>query len=139
MISLQQQNKKSRFRKWIYRCAFILLILLMLLQLHHYDTALDTLAKLNIEQSNDLHNIQKELHSIQLQDLKIQSDVSELKLKINGQFQDIHNDIPQPDLHKKHSVVHSVSLFSPASAITTTTVTILTLLKGITSLIPSFN
>jgi hypothetical protein len=111
----------------------------MLLQLHHYDTALDALAKLNVEQSNDIHSLQKELHSIQLNDLKIQSDVSDLKLKINGQFQDIHNDIPQPDLHKKHSDVHSVSLFSPASVISTTTVTVLTILKSVTSLIPSFN
>jgi hypothetical protein len=110
----------------------------MLLQLHHYDTALDALAKLNVEQSNDIHNMQKELHSIELNDLKIKSDVSDLKLKINGQFTDIHNDIPSPDLHKD-SKVHSVSAFTPASVITTTTVTILTLVKGITSMIPSFN
>jgi hypothetical protein len=111
----------------------------MLLQLHHYDTALDALAKLNIEQGNDIHNMQKELHSIQLQDLQIKSDVSDLKLKINGQFQNItHQDIPSPDLHKD-SKAHSVSVFTPASIVTTTTVTILTLVKGITSLIPVFN
>jgi hypothetical protein len=109
----------------------------MLLQLHHYDSALDALAKLNVEQSNDIHNMQKELHSIQLQDLQIKSDVSDLKLKINGQFQDIHNDIPQPDLHKD-SKVH-INAFTPASIITTTTVTVLTILKSVTSLIPSFN
>jgi hypothetical protein len=137
VIILQQQNKKSKFKKWLYRALFIALILLLLLQLHHYDTALDTLAKLNVEQSNDIHNMQKELHSIQLQDLKIQSDVSDLKLKINGQFQDIHNDIPSPDLHKD-SKVH-INAFTPASIVTTTTVTILTLVKGITSLIPAFN
>jgi hypothetical protein len=138
VIPLQQQIKKSKFRKWLYRVAFVLLILLMLLQLHHYDTTLDALAKLNVEQSNDIHNMQKELHSIQLQDLKIKSDVSDLKLKINGQFQDIHNDIPSPDLHKD-SKVHSVSAFTPASIVTTTTVTVLTILKGVTSLIPAFN
>jgi hypothetical protein len=110
----------------------------MLLQLHHYDTALDALAKLNVEQGNDIHNMQKELHSIQLQDLQIKSDVSDLKLKINGQFQDIHNDIPQPDLHND-SKIHSVSAFTPASIITTTTVTVLTILKSVTNLIPSFN
>jgi hypothetical protein len=137
VISLQQQNKKSKFRKWLYRVAFILLILLMLLQLHHYDTALDALAKLNVEQSDTINHMQKELHNIELNDLKIKSDVSDLKLKINGQFTDIHNDIPSPDLHKD-SKVH-INAFTPASIVTTTTITILTLVKGITSLIPSFN
>jgi hypothetical protein len=82
--------------------------------------------------------MQKELHSIQLQDLQIKHQLDGLQLKINGQYQDIHNTetMPQPDLHKK---VHTVSAFSPASVITTTTVTILTILKSVSSLIPTFN
>jgi poly(3-hydroxyalkanoate) synthetase len=110
----------------------------MLLQLHHYDLALQELAKLNIEQNDTIHNMQKELHNIELRDLQIKSDVSDLKLKINGQFQDIHNEkMPSPDLHKKHDV--HITTFSPTSIITTTTVTVLTLLRGISSLIPAFN
>jgi hypothetical protein len=111
----------------------------MLLQLHHYEIALDTLTKLNVEQNHTINSMQKELHTLNLNDLQIKHQLDGLQLKINGQFQDIHNEnIPQPDLHKKYDV-HSVSLFSPASVISTTTVTVLTILKGITSLIPSFN
>lgn len=139
MNALQQQNKKSRFKKWLWRLLFIVLILLMLLQLHHYEIALDTLAKLNVDQSTDIHNMQKELHSVELQDLQIKHQLDGLQLKINGEYQDIHNDIPQPDLHKKHSDVHSVSAFTPASIVTGTTVTVLMILKGITSLIPALN
>jgi hypothetical protein len=111
----------------------------MLLQLHHYDTALDALAKLNVEQNHTIDSMQKELHNIDLRDNQIKHQLDGLQLKINGQYQDIHNEnIPQPDLHKKHSEVH-ISAFTPASVITTTTVTVLTILKGITNLIPAFN
>jgi hypothetical protein len=110
----------------------------MLLQLHHYDTALDALAKLNVEQNHTIDSMQKELHNIDLHNQVIEHKLDGIQLKINGQYQDIHTTetIPQPDLHKK---LHNVSAFTPASVITTTTVTILTLVKGITSLIPAFN
>lgn len=136
---MQQQNKKSKFKKWLYRLLFAVLILLMLLQLHHYDTAIDALAKLNVEQNHTIDSMQKELHNIDLHNHIVEHQLDEIKLKINGsEVPSTHNEIPHTDLHKD-SKVHTISLFSPASVISTTTVTVLTLVRGIASLIPVFN
>ena len=127
--------EKGRFRKWCWRFIFLILILLLLLDLNHINLALDTLAKLTIDHGDTLNSLQNEIHNLEVQNTDLQSQVEGLTLKINGEVHNIHNEIPKTEVHNV-STIHTPSIFTPASMITTTTVTVLTLLKGIASFIP---
>lgn len=143
-------NRKSKFRKWLWRVLFLILLILLLLQFHHYNVALEGLARFNIEQSDMIHNLQQEVHKLELSNANLQIQTDMMKVKLNGiELNQLHNSVQnitpmEPHIQDIYSEVHTDSkvnipnLVSPTTMITTAAVTIFTVIKGIASLVPAF-
>jgi hypothetical protein len=133
-----KDNKKSRFKKWIYRLLFLLLLLLFLLAYGHLTLAIETLAKINNDQVNIINDLQQQVHSLQVHtaNLQVQSDM--MKVKINGlEMANIHNDLPKID-EQTHTATHAnLDVLKPIPIITVAAMTVVTVLKGIGSFIPA--
>jgi hypothetical protein len=91
---MNKNKKENKLIKWLRRIAFLLLILLLLFQLHHFSLAIEALARFNIEQGNLIHTLQQQVHNLQVSNVDLHNQVEMMTVKINGL--EIHN-IPHTD------------------------------------------
>jgi hypothetical protein len=140
---MNKNKKENKLIKWLRRIAFLLLILLLLFQLHHFSLAIEALARFNIEQGNLIHTLQQQVHSLQVSNVDLHNQVEMMTVKINGL--EIHNiphtatQIKAPDLHTEihtESPLHIDKVVTPVTVITTTAIAVLAALKTIGSFIP---
>jgi hypothetical protein len=147
-------NRKSKFKKWLYRILFLLLLILLLHQFHHYDQVIEGLGRFNANQADIINTLDLKVHSLQMSNADLQSQVNAMQIKINGleihnQLQNqIHTVTPtEPTAHNVdvHSDLHNeVKINAPkiidtSTMITTAAVTIITVIKGIGSFIPALH
>jgi CBS domain containing-hemolysin-like protein len=139
---MSHRRKKSKFQKWLWRMAFLLLILLLLLMFGYFSMAIDTLVRINNDQIDTINHLQQQIHRLELHtaNLQIQNDM--MKVKINGieSYQlhnSLHNVTPQID-EQTRTVPHtSLDALKPIPIITVAAMTVVTVLKGIGSLLPT--
>jgi CBS domain containing-hemolysin-like protein len=135
---MSHHRKKSKFQKWLWRMAFLLLILLLLLMFGYFSLAIDTLVRINNDQIDTINHLQQQVHTLELHtaNLQVQSDM--MKVKINGlEMANLHNVTPQID-EQTHTVPHAnLDVLKPIPIVTVAAMTVVTVLKGIGSMIPA--
>lgn len=142
-------KKRNRLWKWIKRIAFFILLWLLFLEFNHLQLAIDALQQINLDQANVIKDLAHSVSNLQSTDVNIQDQIESLKIRLNGiEFNqlhnvntgtpiEVHNEAPE-SIHKDNSLHISNPVMDSTNIIATTAVTILSVLKGIGSLIPSF-
>ncbi|MED3562388.1 hypothetical protein [Bacillus xiapuensis] len=142
-------KKRSRLWKWIKRLLFFILLWLLFLEFNHIHMALAALQQMNADQANLINDLAHKVSSLQSTDINIQDQIESLKIRLNGiEFNQLHNvntatpiepHTVTPESIHKASVLHiSNPVMNSTNIIVTTAVTVLSVLKGIGSLIPTF-